>query len=59
MFECGLILIDVEGYTVDIVMFRNSWNTSIAEAFKQLARHLAGFFEEYGGEIEGGVIEVG
>jgi hypothetical protein len=27
------------------------------EVFKQLARDLVGFFEEYCGEVEGGVME--
>ncbi|MCL7390361.1 MAG: hypothetical protein LZ173_10610 [Thaumarchaeota archaeon] len=57
MFECGLVLISVEGYRVDIVVFRNSWNTSMMEVFKQLVGDLAEFFEEYSGEVEGGVIE--
>jgi hypothetical protein len=57
VFECGLVLISVEGYRVDIVVFRNSWNTSMMEVFKQLVGDLAEFLEEYSGEVEGGVIE--
>jgi len=52
MFEYGLVLIGVVGYRVDIVVFRNSWNTSMLEVFKQMARGLAEFFEEYDGEVE-------
>ena len=29
----------------------------VVEVFKQLARDLVGFFEECGGEVEGGVME--
>jgi len=38
--ECGLVLIDVEGDTGDIVMSRYLWDISLVEAFKQLARSL-------------------
>jgi hypothetical protein len=52
VFEFGLVLIDVVGYRVDIVVFRNLLNTSMLEVFKQIARDFVGFFEEYSGEVE-------
>ncbi|MCL7404357.1 MAG: hypothetical protein LZ172_08470 [Thaumarchaeota archaeon] len=42
---------------LDIIAFRYLRNTRMEKALKQLARDLAGFFEEYSGEVEGGVIE--
>jgi hypothetical protein len=41
------------------VKSRYSRDTGVVKAFKQLARDLAGLFEEYGGEVEGGIIEDG
>jgi hypothetical protein len=38
---------------VGVVESRYLMNISLVEVFKQLARGLAGFFEEYGGEVEG------
>jgi hypothetical protein len=55
----SLVLISVYSSIVDVVEFRHSRNTGLVEVFKQLARDLAGSFEEYGGEVEGGVIEYG
>ena len=42
---------------VSAVDSRHLRDTGMLEVFKQLARDLAGFFEEFGGEVEGGAME--
>ena len=59
MFGVFFVLIDVYSDVVDAVNSRYLRNIGMEEAFKQLARDLAGFFEEHDGEVEGGVIEEG
>jgi len=59
VFEGFLVLIGVYSGLVDVVDSRHLRDTGMVEAFKQLVRDLARFFEEYGGEVEGGVIEDG
>jgi hypothetical protein len=46
-------------HPLDIIAFRYLRNTRMEKALKQLARDLAEFFEEYSGEVEGGVMEDG
>ena len=53
MFEGFLVLIGVYSGLVDVVDSRHLRDTGMVEAFKQLVRDLARFFEEYGGEVEG------
>lgn len=50
-------MIDVYSDVVSVVMSRYLRNIGMVEDFKQLVRKLAGFSEEYYGEVEGGVIE--
>jgi len=57
VFEGFLVLIDVYSDVVSVVMSRYLRNIGMVEDFKQLVRKLAGFSEEYYGEVEGGVIE--
>jgi hypothetical protein len=46
-------------HPLDIIALRYLRNTRMEKALKQLTRDLAGFFEECGGEVEGGVTENG
>jgi len=39
-------------HQLDIISLRYLKNTSMEKALRQLARDLAGFFKEYGGEVE-------
>ena len=57
VFGESLVLISVYGGLVSAVDSRHLRDTGMLEVFKQLARDLVGFFEECGGEVEGGVME--
>jgi hypothetical protein len=52
-----LVLIGVYGGLVGVLDSRHLRDIGMLKAFKQMARCLAGFFKEYCGEVEGGVIE--
>jgi len=56
VFECGLILIDVEGKQLEVAMFRHLRNIGMVETSNLLARDLAGFFGEYAEEVEWSVM---
>jgi hypothetical protein len=54
-----LVLICVYGGLVGVVESSHPIDTGMLEVFRQMARDLAGSFEEYCGEVEGGVMEDG
>ena len=58
MFEGFLVLICVYGGLVGVVESSHPIDTGIVEVFKQMAG-IARSFEEYCGEVEGGVMEDG
>ena len=43
---------DNQLHRLNIISLRYLKNTSMEKALRQLARDLAGFFKEYGGEVE-------
>jgi hypothetical protein len=57
VFGESLVLISVYGGVMGVLDSRHLRDTGMLKVFKQIARDLAGSFEEYGGEVEGGVIE--
>jgi hypothetical protein len=57
VFGESLVLISVYGSVMGVLDSRHLRDIGMLEVFKQIARCLAGSFEEYCGEVEGGVIE--
>ncbi|MCL7390326.1 MAG: hypothetical protein LZ173_10435 [Thaumarchaeota archaeon] len=50
-------MISVYGGVMGVLDSRHLRDIGMLKVFKQIARYLAGFFKEYDGEVEGGIIE--